>query len=168
MVAWGGGLIQWSRSKLFDMPDGWKNKEEVRHNGVPVRILVVDDEPCILQFLAAVFPLPDYVVAVATNDKLALELAGTQMFDLVFLDYFLEGTTGTEVARRLHEVQPHLKVVLMSGYIVNDREAKMELAGASAFFTKPFSGHTARIIVAQLLPWMRQRQPLPANTANYF
>lgn len=155
------------------MTDGWKTEEEASRGdvcrvGVPVRILVVDDEPCILHFLAAVFSLPDYEVTVASNDQLALKLGGTQVFDVAFLDYFLEETTGVEVARRLREAQPHLKIILMSGYIVNDRDAKMEQAGADAFLSKPFSDHTARLIVAHLLPRARQRQSLPADTANYF
>jgi len=158
----------------IDMPDGWKTEEEeasrrdVCRVGAPVEILVVDDEPCILHFLAAVFRLPDYEVRMASNDKLALELAGTQVFDVAFLDYFLEETTGAEVARRLREMQPNLKIILMSGYIVNDRDAKMEQVGADAFLSKPFSDNTARLIVAHLLPRVKQRQSLPADTANYF
>lgn len=154
------------------MPDDLRIKEETgrydeSRTDVPIRVLVVDDEPCILQFLAAVFSSPDYSVEVALTGKLAVEMAGTRRFDVAFVDYFLEEMCGTEVARKLREVQPDLKVILMSGYIVSDREAKMELAGASAFLTKPFSDNTAHLIVSHVVPTTTHEQPSPASAAIY-
>jgi CheY-like chemotaxis protein len=158
--------------RILDMPDDWRTEDRFgrdsdRWNDAPIRILVVDDEPCILQFLAAVFSSSDCRVEVALTGKLALELAGTQVFDVAFVDYFLEEMCGTEVARKLHETQPDMKIVLMSGYIVNDRQAEMELAGASAFLTKPFSDNTAHLIVSHVLPRVRLGLSRVANNADY-
>lgn len=130
------------------------------------RILVVDDEPCILRFFAAIFPPPDYTVAVASNDKTALQLVATQNLDLVVVDYFLNAVNGAEVARKMHEMNPKLKIVLMSGYVLNNKEAEMEAAGASAFLTKPFTCETAHHIVERLLHETEPKAGASTNTSG--
>lgn len=150
------------------MPDQWKSENnESRADGqkseASARILVVDDEPCILRFFAAIFPAPDYSVAVAANDKTALQLVATQNFDLAIVDYFLEAVNGAEVARKMHKLQPQLKIVLMSGYVLSNKAAEMEAAGASAFLTKPFTCETAHHIVERLL---HETEPKPGASMN--
>ncbi|MFA5191471.1 MAG: response regulator, partial [Verrucomicrobiia bacterium] len=103
------------------------------------QILVVDDETTIFDVFALMFPKPKHALAVAADSNQALQLAATQGFDLAFVDYFLGNENGAEVAQKLHRVQPNLKIVLMSGYLSEERAAAMEQAGARAFLTKPFS-----------------------------
>ncbi|MFA6562340.1 MAG: response regulator [Verrucomicrobiia bacterium] len=155
------------------MPDGWKageggGREDDRRGETSTRILVVDDEPCILRFFSAIFPLPGYLVAVAADDKLALQLTETQVFDLAFVDYFLGEVNGAEVAQKLRDLQPELKIVLMSGYVVNDRAAELEVAGASAFLTKPFSVEAAQHVVARLLHGIEHKLPSSMNADSIF
>ncbi len=115
------------------------------------RILVVDDETTIFDVFALMFPKPDHALAVAANGDQALQLAATRGFDVAFVDCFLGNENGPEVAQRLHKVQPNLKIVLMSGYLQEERAAAMELAGARAFLTKPFSFETAKSLVSRLM-----------------
>lgn len=117
----------------------------------PARILVIDDEISVLHFLEAVLSLMDHDVSLAKNDEEALRLAGAETFDLAIVDYFLENASGVEVARRLRELQPRLKIVLMSGYIVADKTNAISRAGASAFLIKPFTAEIALGAVARLL-----------------
>ncbi|MFA6563608.1 MAG: response regulator [Verrucomicrobiia bacterium] len=114
------------------------------------RILVIDDEPCILELFPYIFPLPNYLVALAADDRAALQLAETQVFDLAFVDYRLQEVDGAVVARKLRELQPNMKVVLMSGYVVEDKTGAMELAGARVFLAKPFLAEQAQAIAARL------------------
>lgn len=130
--------------------EGWSRADD-RRAGTSIRILVVDDEPSILRFFQAVLGWLNYTVAVAANGELALRLAETQAFDLAFVDCVLEEANGADVARKLRELQPKLKIVLMSGYVVSDKAAAMETAGASMFLVKPFSAENAQGIVARLL-----------------
>lgn len=150
------------------MPDGWKageggGREDDRRGETLTRILVVDDEPCILRFFTALFSLPSYLVVVAANDKLALQLAEAQVFDLAFVDYFLGEVNGTEVAQTLRKLQPELKIVLMSGYVIDNRAAALEVAGASVFLAKPFSAEAAQHVVARLLHGTEHK---PASSMN--
>jgi DNA-binding NtrC family response regulator len=115
------------------------------------QILVVDDETTIFDVFGLMFPKPQNVLAVAANGDRALQLAATQGFDVAFVDCFLGNENGAEVAQRLHKVQPNLKIVLMSGFLREERAAAMEQAGARAFLTKPFSFEAAQQIVRRLL-----------------
>ena len=67
----------------------------------PARILVVDDEESILQFVSYNLRKEGYDVTTATDGEAALELAAEQQFDLVVLDIMLPGVDGYEVCRRL-------------------------------------------------------------------
>lgn len=118
----------------------------------PTRLLVVDDDTCMFEILHQMFPAPDYVVATASHGRGGILLANAQLFDVAFVDFYLAGMSGVEVAQGLRRVQPNLKIVLMSGYLVENRAAMIEDAGASAFLTKPFDTTTARAAVARLLP----------------
>lgn len=115
------------------------------------QILVVDDETTIFDVFALMFPKPKHALAVAADSNQALQLAATQGFDLAFVDYFLGNENGAEVAQKLHRVQPNLKIVLMSGYLSEERAAAMEQAGARAFLTKPFSVETAQALERRLV-----------------
>lgn len=96
------------------------------------------------------FPAPGHVVAVAENGARALQLAAEARFDVAFVDCFLGIESGPEVAEKLHAVQPKLHVVLMSGYLQEERAAAMEKADARAFLMKPFSFETAQTLVRRL------------------
>lgn len=115
------------------------------------QILVVDDETTIFDVFAMMFPKPNHALAVATDGSQAVSLAESKGFDMAFVDCFLGAENGAEVAQRLHKVQPNLKIVLMSGFLREERAAAMEQAGARAFLTKPFSFETAQALVRRLL-----------------
>lgn len=117
----------------------------------PARILVVDDDTCMFDIFGEICPPPLFSMTVASHGRLAVQLAGSQRFDLAFVDYFLGDEIGTEVAQQMRKAQPGLKVVLMSGFLVDDRAAAMEIAGASAFLIKPFSIENAQAVMNRLL-----------------
>lgn len=121
------------------------------HKPPAAQILVVDDETTIFDVFALMFPEPKHALAVAADSNQALQLAATQSFDVAFVDYFLGNENGAEVAQKLHRVQPDLKIVLMSGYLREERAAAMEQAGARGFLTKPFSVETAQALARRLV-----------------
>jgi CheY-like chemotaxis protein len=82
------------------------------------RILVVEDEPQVLQFVTAqLIGLGYDVTAVSTaQDALTLLQAG-QPFDLLFSDVVLpKAMSGVDLVKKAHEIRPELKVLLTSGY----------------------------------------------------
>lgn len=129
-----------------------ESKEAVPSNAgpAPVKVLVVDDDTCIFDIFQEICPRPQFALTTAAHDSLALRLVKAQWFDVAFVDYFLGDAIGTEVARKLLAVQPELRVVLMSGFLVEDRAKAMESAGASAFLIKPFSIENAQSVIERL------------------
>ncbi|MFI5275130.1 MAG: response regulator, partial [Ktedonobacterales bacterium] len=65
------------------------------------RVLIVDDEPHIVEFLQMGFEYEGFAVAVAASGDEALHVAATHRPDIVILDLMLPGISGLEVARRL-------------------------------------------------------------------
>jgi OmpR-family two-component system manganese-sensing response regulator len=117
----------------------------------PTRLLVVDDDTCMFDIFHQMFPAPDYAVATASHGRGGILLANAQLFDVAFVDFYLAGMSGVEVAQGLRRAQSNLKIVLMSGFLVENRAAMIQEAGASAFLTKPFDASAARAAVARLL-----------------
>jgi two-component system KDP operon response regulator KdpE len=102
------------------------------------RILVVDDEPRVLQMLHAGLTGHDFEVTTAATGEQALELLATRHFDLLLLDLGLPGIDGLEVCRRLRSWSS-LPILILS---VQDREEEKIAAldlGADDYVTKPFS-----------------------------
>ncbi len=82
------------------------------------RILVVDDEPSILQTLSLILRLQGYETTTAVNGALAVEAARTFRPHCVIADVRMPVMNGVEVAMRIKEILPECKVLLISGYAV--------------------------------------------------
>jgi CheY-like chemotaxis protein len=82
------------------------------------RILVVEDDPQVLQFVTAQLLSLGYEVEAVSVGRDALELlARDPNFDLLFTDVVLpKGMSGVELAKRARQLKPELKVLLTSGY----------------------------------------------------
>jgi two-component system KDP operon response regulator KdpE len=104
----------------------------------PERILIVDDEPCVLRMLHAGLTARGYEVTTATTGEQGLDLLATGHFDLLVLDLRLPGIDGLEVCRSVRSWSS-LPILILS---VQDREddkiAALDL-GADDYVTKPFS-----------------------------
>lgn len=107
-----------------------------------MKILVCEDQDSIRRMIEALVQARGYdVVAVASGAK-AIDVALTSPPDLVLLDLMLPGQyDGFEVCRRLR-ANPGTRavpVVIISALEDEDSRARAREAGASAYYTKPFS-----------------------------
>jgi CheY-like chemotaxis protein len=100
-------------------------------------LLVVEDEPPVLDLIGGVLASGGYTVLRARGGKEALDaLAAPQRVDLIVADVVMPGIGGPELAQRAAALQPGVKVLFVSGY---SREvAAPELDGAP-FLQKPFT-----------------------------
>ena len=82
-------------------------------------ILVVEDEEGVRRFTGVALKERGYEVVEASRGEEALNLFDREggEFDLLFTDVVLPDLSGVEVARRLLERKPELKVILTSGYV---------------------------------------------------
>lgn len=103
-------------------------------------VLVVDDEPTIVEVLARYLERAGYRTRVAGDGVGALEAAANQRPDLVVLDLMLPGLDGLEVMRRLRDQTPErVAVILLTAKgEESDRVIGLRL-GADDYVVKPFS-----------------------------
>ncbi len=101
-------------------------------------VLIVDDEPHIVEFLRMGFEYEGFDVSVAMNGNEALRVAASSRPDVVILDLMLPGLDGLEVARRLRRTEDVGIIMLTAREAVDDRVAGLEI-GADDYVTKPFA-----------------------------
>ena len=102
------------------------------------RILVVDDEPAIVDAVSYALRASGFEVDGYSDGETALEAARTTRYDVLVLDVRLPGLSGIEICRRLRDESdvPILLLTAMDAEV--DRVLGLE-AGADDYVTKPFS-----------------------------
>jgi two-component system OmpR family response regulator len=105
----------------------------------PALVLVVDDEPNILELLSAALRLSGFAVISADTGAAAVSAAREHRPDIVVLDVMLPDFDGFEVARMLRGVHERLPVLFLTAKdAVEDRIAGLTVGGDD-YVTKPFS-----------------------------
>ncbi len=103
------------------------------------RVLVVDDEPSIVDSVATVLRYEGFDVDVAKTGRAALAKAQEDRYDLVVLDVMLPDLDGLEVTRRLRQDGVDIPVLFLTAKAdVEDRVAGLSIGGDD-YVTKPFS-----------------------------
>jgi len=103
------------------------------------RVLVVDDEPRIVSFVARALTAEGFRVDGAQDGLRGLDLARTGRYELVVLDLLLPGMDGVTLLRRLIEERPQQRVLVLSALSdVKEKVRCLEL-GASDYLSKPFA-----------------------------
>jgi len=127
------------------------------------QILVIDDDPAVVDILATHLREEGYGVLGALTSDEGLKLAILSRPDLVLLDILLPGgMNGIEVLRRIRAINPTIKVIMVSGSRdpLLAREA-LEL-GALAYVDKPFDfAYLKRVVAMALRPETMQPDDHP-------
>jgi len=104
-----------------------------------LRILVIEDEPGIVEFLRAGLTYEGNEVTVAQDGRSGLRLAQSGSFDLAILDLMLPELDGQEVCRALRGGGSDLAIIMLTALReTGDKIAGLD-AGADDYLTKPFS-----------------------------
>ncbi len=138
--------------RLGSLARSRQQKEATEVGQGPLRVLVVDDEPDIRNFLVSVLS-EEYRVLQAADGASGLELARQKQPDLVLLDLMLPVMDGLDVCRTLkrHQETSDIKIVLLTARV--DEGSKIEALerGADDFLTKPFSTVEVKTRIRNLL-----------------
>jgi CheY-like chemotaxis protein len=103
------------------------------------RVLVVEDEEVIRGLVDQVLRAEGYDVVLAADGDEAIALAGRMPVDILLTDLTMPGIGGHELADRLRERTPGLKVMFMSGFAEGGDFSASALPPLTAFLEKPFT-----------------------------
>ena len=104
-----------------------------------MRILIVEDEVGILQFLQQGLEEEGYTIETATDGEKALELLTNESFDLVLLDWMLPKLTGLEVCKAYRLQNKTSPVIFLTAKDTVQETIEGLQAGANDYIKKPFS-----------------------------
>lgn len=109
-----------------------------------LRVLAVEDEDIILDFMQKYLTRRGFDVHVATDAESALESLSTFQPDVMLLDVSLPGMDGYELAKRISENErwSDIPIVFMSGFDIRDDAARSFAAGGTLYIRKPFDINT--------------------------
>jgi len=110
-----------------------------RTAGKPVEILVIDDEPIVGELLRASLEMCGYRIATTTSGRQGLELIAARRFDLIFLDLVMPELDGSEVFRRIREIDRDTTVAIITAYADSELMMKAMEYGPFLVIKKPFS-----------------------------
>jgi CheY-like chemotaxis protein len=118
------------------VPDA-EAEEEMRSGSE--RVLVVDDDPLVLQTMADMLHELGYQVRSETSGAAAQATfeADPQAFDLVLTDMTMPGMTGDVLAERLKGCRPDIPIILCSGYTQEHLPGGVRVQGIDEFLMKP-------------------------------
>jgi len=103
------------------------------------RVLLVDDNPDILETLADILAASGLAVDTALDGVQAIELFRAQTYDVAILDIMMPGLNGIETLHELRKLQARARFIMMTGYSgtgLADQAGKEDLLG---LLTKPVS-----------------------------
>lgn len=128
----------------------------------PIRILVVDDEPSITEFVGYALKREGYMPDIVDNGEDALVLAGKNRYDLFILDIMLPGIDGYELCRRLR-AKTTVPVLFLSARDTElDKVVGLEIGGDD-YLAKPFG---VRELIARVRALLRRGSGDYPNSSN--
>lgn len=124
------------------------------------RILIVEDDREMCRFLSELFSEEGYQVEVVYDGPSALERYKQTEFDLTLTDLMMPGMKGTELVRRLKELDSEALVLLVTAFGSIESAVETMRAGAHNYLTKPFRTDEILLSVSRALEQRNLRKEL--------
>ena len=117
------------------------------------RILIVDDEPVIVDVLQRILVRLGLDPVVADSVDMAMERFSRGYFDLVLMDVLMPEKNGYEIVKEMKLLRPNQKVVLVTGLRADTAEAEANLQDVNVedVLSKPFSFDKVRSVVTKII-----------------
>jgi heavy metal response regulator len=125
-----------------------------------MRILVVEDERKVAEFVARGLRDQRFAVDIANDGQTGWEMASASDYDLVILDLMLPGLSGLEILKRLRKSRSQAPVLILTARTETASKVENFEAGADDYLTKPFAFEELLVRVKSLL---RRGSPERAN-----
>jgi len=119
----------------------------ITSGGTPATLLVVDDEPGIVDSLQKIFEREQLRVLTATSGAEALEIIRREPVSVMITDLMMAGMSGMDLLKASRSVSPETETVLMTAYGTVENAVEAMKQGAYDFVTKPLKrAHLLRVV----------------------
>lgn len=115
------------------------------------RILIVDDDQAILKSLGDYLSIKGYAVETAKTGKEAIEKSKNQFFNLAVLDIKLPDIEGTELLTKMHDTEPRMIKIMLTGFPSMTNAVTSVNKRADAYLIKPVEPEKLLKLVEQKL-----------------
>ncbi len=122
------------------------------------KILVVDDESSMLEFLDIMLRKEGYDVTCTTSGKEAIGFCGESHYDMVITDIKMPKVTGLDVLRRVKEISPETVIILITAYATMETAIQAMKEGAYDYISKPFRVDEVKMIIKNALESKEQNK----------
>jgi two-component system, NtrC family, response regulator HydG len=119
------------------------------------KLLIVDDELSVRDSLGKWFREEGYEIGTAENASQTLTRMAENRWDLALVDIKMRGTDGIELQRRMHELDPDLMVIMMTGYASVETAVAALKNGAYDYVRKPLDPDEIAHLVSNALSHRR-------------
>jgi CheY-like chemotaxis protein len=116
-------------------------------------ILLVDDEPMIIEIGREILAVLGYEVLTAASGQKAIDVyrSNQDRIDLFIIDMIMPQMSGSELFDRLKKINPAVKVLLSSGYSIDGQAREILNRGCDGFIQKPFSVSQLSVKIREIL-----------------
>jgi signal transduction histidine kinase len=121
---------------------------EMIANGDLPQVLVIDDEMGPRESLRMLLK-PSYQVHTADSVEIGLQLLNEKRPDAIVLDIRMPGVTGIEGLRRIRQIDPHLAVIMLTGFGALETAKEAVRLGANDYISKPFDAREMREVISR-------------------
>jgi two-component system response regulator PilR (NtrC family) len=115
------------------------------------KVLVVDDERSMREFLDIMLKKEDYRVSLASNGEEVIRLIEKEIFDLILMDIRMPRMDGITVLKKAKAISPETMVIMITAYASADTAIKAMKEGAYDYITKPFKVEEIKLIIKNAL-----------------
>ncbi len=119
--------------------------------GPQAKILVVDDEESMREFLEIMLTGENYQVRTAENTDRAMEILTGESFDVVITDIKMPNSSGIDLLKEIHAVDPDTAVIMITAYASLESSVQALREGAFDYITKPFEVNQIKLAVSRAL-----------------
>ena len=115
------------------------------------KIIVIDDEPGMREFLEIMLQKDGYIVETASDGPEALDKIDASLFDLAITDIQMPVMNGIEVLKKINEKSPDTTVIMITAYASHETAIEAMKLGAYDYITKPFKIDEIKLVIKKAL-----------------
>jgi len=147
------------------LPD-WIRGVHATHMDKDISILIVDDEQDSRDTLTKLLGVEGYAVHAADCASAALDMLGSEAYDLVITDLVMPRVDGIALTRNIKGLNLDVPIIVVTGFATIEYAVESMKAGAFDFITKPFNFGQIKLTIEKALETKRLRQL--ANESEFY